>query len=139
MGFLRTKIRKYDGATLDVPNSQLGGQRLINVSKTKTCQVLTKLRFKYDDIQSIPAAMEICKEEIKQSCPELILEGKPFRAMISSFETHYVEVTFNTNFTLPPTGEKFWANRQVLFLAIDRGVKKAGLRYYQPICERCLS
>ncbi|KAL7500393.1 hypothetical protein ACHAWT_008147 [Skeletonema menzelii] len=139
LGFLRTKIRKYDGAVLDVPNSQLGGQRLINVSKTKTCQVLTKLRFSYDDIQSIPGALEICKEEIKKSCPALTVEGKPFRAMISSFETNFVEVTFNTNFTLPPTGEKFWANRQALFLAIDRGVKKAGLSYYKPFCEKCVT
>lgn len=134
MGFLRTKIRKYDGAILDVPNAQLGGQRLVNVSKTKTCQVLTKLRFSYDDIQRIPGALELCKDEIKAACPELITDGsKPFWAMISSFETLFVEVTFNTNFSLPPTGEKFWANRQELFLAIDRGVKKAGLNYAHPL------
>jgi len=94
--------------------------------------VLTKIRFSYDDIQKIPDAMEICKDEIKKACPKLILEGKPFRAMISSFETHFVEVTFNTNFSISPTGEAFWANRQELFLAIDRGVKKAGLSYFHP-------
>lgn len=132
LGFLRTKVRKYDGAVLDVPNTQLGGQRLINVSKTKTCQVLTKIRFSYDDIQRIPDALEICKDEIKKACPKLIIDGKPFRAMISSFETQFVEVTFNTNFSLPPTGEGFWANRQEVFLAIDRGVKKAGLNYARP-------
>lgn len=132
LGFLRTKIRRYDGSILDVPNAQLGGQRLTNISKTKTCQVLTKIRFSYDDIQKIPAALEICKDEIKKACPTLILNGKPFRAMISSFEVHFVEVTFNTNFSLPPTGEEFWSNRQELFLAIDRGVKKAGLAYAIP-------
>lgn len=95
--------------------------------------MLTKLRFSYDDIQKIPDALEICKDEIKAACPKLITDdSKPFRAMISSFETLFVEVTFNTNFTLPPTGEKFWANRQELFLAIDRGVKKAGLSYAHP-------
>ena len=141
LGFLRTKIRKYDGAILDVPNAQLGGQRLVNVSKTKTCQVLTKLRFSYVNIQSIPGALEICKDEIKVACPELITDGsKPFRAMISSFETGFVEVTFNTNFFLPPTGEKFWANRQELLLSIDRGVKKAGLSYAHPFdYEKTLS
>jgi len=102
------------------------------VSKTKTCQVLTKIRFSYDDIQRIPDALEICKDEIKKACPKLIIDGKPFRAMISSFETQFVEVTFNTNFSLPPTGEGFWANRQEVFLAIDRGVKKAGLNYARP-------
>jgi small-conductance mechanosensitive channel len=132
LGFLRTKIRKYDGQILDVPNIQLGGQRLINVTKTKTCQVLTKIHFSYDDIQKIPGALDICKDEIKKACPTLILTGKPFRAMISSFETHFVEVTFNINFSLPPTGEEFWANRQEMLLAIDRGVKKAGLSYARP-------
>ncbi len=133
MGFLRTKVRKYDGSILDIPNTQLGGQRLVNVSKTKTCQVITKIHFEYDVIQKIPAALEICKEEIKSACPKLITEGKPFRAKISALETHHVEVTFNTHFRLPPTGEEFWANRQELFLAIDRGVKKAGLDYAHPI------
>jgi small-conductance mechanosensitive channel len=133
MGFLRTKVRKYDGSILDIPNTQLGGQRLVNVSKTKTCQVLTKIHFEYDVIQKIPGALEICKEEIKSACPKLITEGKPFRAKISALEIHHVEVTFNTHFRLPPTGEEFWANRQELFLAIDRGVKKAGLDYAHPI------
>lgn len=87
---------------------------------------MTKIHFSHDDIQKIPGALDICKDEIKKACPTLIIAGKPFRAMISSFETHFVEVTFNINFSLPPTGEEFWANRQEMLLAIDRGVKKAG-------------
>ena len=132
MGFLRTKIRQYDGAILDIPNTQLGGQRLVNISKTNTCQVITKVRFCHDDIQKLPDALEFVKHEIKVACPKLILEGRPFRAKISSLEHFFVEVTINCCFTMRPTGDEFWANRQEMFLAIDRGVKKAGLKYAKP-------
>ena len=73
--------------------------------------------------------MELVKEEIVKACPKLIIEGKPFRAMISDFARDCVEVTINCNFDLPPTGEAFWANREQMFLAIDRGVKMSGLQY----------
>ena len=94
-GFLRTKIRKYDSAVVDIPNSQLGGQRLINVTRSNTCRVLTTLRFEYGDIQKIPKTLEAVKEEITKACPKLIRKGKAFRAMISSFERDYVEATIN--------------------------------------------
>lgn len=133
MGFLRTKIRKYDSTVIDIPNTQLGGQRVINISRTSTCRVITQIRFEYKDMQNIPKALEAAKKEIAKSCPELIKEGKPFRAMISSFERHYVEATVNCSFELPPTGEVFWANREQMFLAIDRGVRKSGIQYANPL------
>ena len=133
MGFLRTKIRKYDSSVIDIPNTQLGGQRLINVSRSNICRVLTTLRFEYADIQRIPKALEAAKEERIKACPKLITKGKPFRGMISSFEREYVEATINCSFTLPPTGEDFWANREQMFLAIDRGVKKSNIQYARPI------
>ena len=157
MGFLRTKVRKYDSTIIDIPNSQLGGQRLINISRCNTCRVITTLRFEYKDIQQIPKTLQLVKEEIAKACPTLIKEGKPFRGMISSFERDYVEATINCSFELPPTGEAFWANREQMvstynfwvllcslsplinfhctipqFLAIDRGVNKSGISYATP-------
>ncbi|KAL7544108.1 hypothetical protein ACHAXR_013586 [Thalassiosira sp. AJA248-18] len=133
MGFLRTKIRKYDASVIDIPNTQLGGQRIINISRTKTCRILTTVRFKYKDIQKIPKALEAAKEEISNACPNLIKKGKPFRAMISSFERDFVEATINCNFQTPPTGEEFWATREKMFLAIDRGINKSEIQYADPI------
>ena len=78
--------------------------------------------------------MDCVKEEIKKACPKLIIEGKPFRAMISSFARECVEVTINCSFELPPTGQEFWANREQMFLAIDRGVKKSDVEYATPLC-----
>lgn len=111
-GLLHTRVQKYDNSVIVVPNSQLGGQRVINISRSHTCRVLTTLRFEYDDVQRIPAALELAKQEIEAPCPKLIKKGKPFRAMISSFERDYVEATVNCSFELPPTGETFWANRE---------------------------
>lgn len=134
MGFLRTRIRKYDSTVIDVPNSQLGGQRAINISRSKTCRILTTLRFEFKHVQCIPKTLEAIKEEIAKACPKLINDGtKPFRAMISSFEKDHVEACINCYFDLPPTGEDFWANREQMFLAIDRGVKKTEVEYYTPI------
>ena len=80
---------------LDIPNTQLGGQRTINISRTKSCRVLTTLCFEYRDIQKIPKALDAAKEEIVKTCPKLIQKEKPFRAMISSFERNHVEATIN--------------------------------------------
>jgi len=133
MGFLRTKIQKFDSTVVDIPNTQLGDQRITNISRVKTCRVLTTLRFEYADIQKLPHALGAVKEEIAEACPTLIKEGKPFQAMISSFEFDHVEVIVTTYYNLPPTGEEFWKNRQEMFLAIDRGVMKSKLQYAKPI------
>lgn len=106
---------------------------MINISRSNTCRVITTLRFEYEDIQKLPQTLEAVKEEISMECPKLITKGKPFRAMISSFEREYVEVTVNCSFELPPSGEAFWANREQMFYAIDRGVRKSGISYAHPI------
>lgn len=119
---------------VDIPNTQLGSQRVINISRCNKCRVLTLLRFEYSDIQKIPKTLELIKQEIAESCPKLIKNGKkPFRAMLSSFERDYVEATINCSFEISPTGEEFWANREQMFLAIDRGVGKSEIQYARPI------
>ena len=125
-------MRTYDGQVLDIPNTQLGGNRVTNISRTHSCRVITKLRFEYKDIQELPPVLEAVKEEIANSCSPLITD-KAFRAFISSFERDYVEVTVNCSFCLPPTGEDFWRNRHDMFLAIDRGVKKSCITYAIPV------
>ena len=91
--------------------------------------MLTTLRFEYADVQKLPQALDVVKEEIAEVCQTLIKESKVFRAMISSFEFDHVEATRNCHFALPPSGEDFWKNRQEMFLAIDRGVMKSKLQY----------
>ena len=85
------------------------------------------------DIQKLPDALLTIKEEIIESCPKLITKGKPFRAKVSSFERDHVEVIVDCRFELPPVGDEFWNNREIMLLAIDRGVKKCGLQYAKPI------
>lgn len=83
IGFLWTKIQKYDSAVVDIPNTQLGSPHVINISWCHVCRVLTLQKFEYSDIQKIPKALELIKDEIAESCSKLIKNGKkPFRAII---------------------------------------------------------
>ena len=135
LGFLRTKIQKYDSTVLDIPNAQLGGQRVINISRTKISRVVTTLRFEYKDVQKIPEALALVKEEIAASCPKLIVEKKPFRAVISGFERDHVEATVSCSFEVTPMGEEFCQQREQMYLAIDRGVSKSEIRFARPIYQ----
>jgi small-conductance mechanosensitive channel len=126
---VRTKILQYDMSVLDIANSNLSGQRVINMSRVGHSKITTTLRFKYQDVQKLPDALDKVKAEIEKSCPTLITKGKPFRAKITSFERDHVEATVDCRFELPPFGDEFWGTRQNMFLAIDRAVTSCGLEY----------
>ena len=102
------------------------------MSRVGNSKIVTKLRFKYEDIQHIPEALEKVKEEIKKSCPKLITKDKPFRANMTSFERDHVEATVDCRFELPPFGDEFWETRQDMFMAIDRAVRSCCLQYAKP-------
>lgn len=129
---VRTKIKLYDMSVIDIANSQLSSQRVTNLSRVGNSRILTNLRFKYEDIQQLPAALDKIKEEIAKSCPTLITKDKPFRAKITGFERDYVEATIDCRFELPPFGDEFWGTRQDMFIAIDRAVRSCGLEYAKP-------
>jgi small-conductance mechanosensitive channel len=119
-------------SVIDIENSKLSGQQVINMSRVGNSRIATTLRFKYQDIQQLPDALEKIKAEIEKSCPTLITKGKPFRAKITSFERDHVEATVDCRFELPPFGDEFWGTRQDMFLAIDRAVTSCGLEYAKP-------
>ena len=135
IGFLRTKIQKYDSTVLDIPNAQLGGQRVVNIPRTEISRVVTTLGFEYNDVQKIPEALALVKEEIAASCTKLIVGNKPFRAMISGFERNHVEATVSCSFEVTPMGEEFCQQREQMYLAIDCGVSKSETRYARPIYQ----
>ena len=114
---------------LDIPNAQVGGQRVVNMSRTNISHVVTALQFEYKDVQKIPDALALVKEEIgAASCPKLIVRKKTFRAMISGFERNQVEATVSCSFKVTPMGEEFCQQREQMYLAIDRGVSKSEIR-----------
>ena len=80
-------------------------QRVSNLSRANQCAVKQTLRFKYSDIDKLPAVLESIKEEIKKSCPELISDGKrPFRAVLTGYHSDHISALVDCRFKLKPIG-----------------------------------
>lgn len=116
-----------------IPNSQISNQRISNVSRVKLCQVAQTLWFSYDDIDKISDVIPAIKEEIKKSCPTLIVDGsRPFRTHWRECKDDHLEVVIDCHFRLPPTGDVYWDNRQAVLEAVAKAVKRTGVSFAIP-------
>lgn len=70
-----TLFGHLDELVVGIPNTQLSGQRVYNLSRTPRSQVKQELRISYDDAEKIPTLLQAIKEEIKKDCPKLITDG----------------------------------------------------------------
>ena len=123
MGWIETTLRGSNDLMISVPNTQLAGQRVSNLSRNKKCQIKQYLRFHYQDMSELPKVCESIKEEIKASCPQLVTDGsRTFRVVISDLCETHIQVLVDVHFTLPPIGNSFWNNKQACLLAIHRAV-----------------
>ena len=133
IGWMLTTIRHYDDTVETIPNSKLGMQRVINMSRVKQCQVKVHLRFKLRDGNKMEKLTIDILEEIKASCPEAITDGsRPFRAIWTDIKEYYLNVMVDTHFNLPCMGGKYWNNRQEVMRAIYRAVENNNLEFAEP-------
>jgi MscS family membrane protein len=135
MGWLQTQIEHYNNQTEIIPNSVLGTQRVINLSRTKQCQLCVTLKFRYADCDKLTAVCASILEEIQAASPDLLISdgSKPFRAHVTGFKDYYVQVDVNTHYNCPPFGQTFCDNRHDVLLAIHRAItKKHGLQCAEP-------
>ncbi|KAL7482512.1 hypothetical protein ACHAW6_009090 [Cyclotella cf. meneghiniana] len=127
---METQIRNSDELAVRIPNTQLAGQRVYNLSRTPRSQVKQTLRISYDDAAKIPKLLDNIKEEIRLSCPKLITDGtRAFRAHWQNFEDDHLQVVVDCHFAIKPTGDEYYDNRQAVLEAIYRAVKKTGARF----------
>lgn len=134
MGWMETAIRNSDELTVRIPNTELAGQRVYNLSRTPRSQVTQTLRISYDDASKIPQLLTAIKEEIKTSCPKLITDGsRSFRANWRNYEDDHLQVVVDCHFTIKPTGDEYWDNRQSMLEAIYRAVKKTGVHFEKAV------
>jgi len=85
----------------------------------------------YDDAAKIPKLLDSIKEEIKKDCPKLITDGsRPFRANWRGYEVDHLQVVVDCHFTIKPTGNEYWENRQTMLEAINRAAEKSGVQFY---------
>jgi hypothetical protein len=88
------------------------------------------LRISYDDAEKIPKLIANIKQEIKSSCPKLITDGsRAFRVHWQNFEDDHLQVVVDCHFTIKPTGDEYYDNRQEVLNAIFRAVKKTGVQF----------
>ena len=125
MGWFETMIRGSDELVVGIPNTELSGQRIYNLSRTPRSQVKQELLVSYNDVAKIPQLLDSIKEEIKNDCPKLITYvSRPFRANWRNYEKDHLEVVVDCHFMIKPTGSEYWDNRQTVLEAIDRAAKK---------------
>jgi small-conductance mechanosensitive channel len=92
IGWMQTTLRNYDEMIEVVPNSELGNQRVKNVSRVTMCQVKQFLRFRYEDAEKFDQLLPSILEEIKEACPKAITDGsRPFRAIWTGYREDYLE------------------------------------------------
>jgi small-conductance mechanosensitive channel len=92
IGWMQTTLRNYDEMIEVVPNSELGNQRVKNVSRVKMCQVKQSLRFRYEDAEKFDQLLPSILEEIKEACPKAITDGsRAFRAVWAGYREDYLE------------------------------------------------
>mmetsp|Transcript_24374 Transcript_24374/g.40217 ORF Transcript_24374/g.40217 Transcript_24374/m.40217 type:complete len:444 (+) Transcript_24374:18-1349(+) len=131
MGWFETMIQNSDDVVVAIPNSQLTGQRVYNLSRTPHSQVQQTLRIRYEDASKIPLLLETIKEEIRNDCDKLI-PGR-LRAHWSNFEDDHLQVVVDAHFSIKPTGVAYHDNRQKVLQAIYRAVKKTGVNFEKSV------
>ena len=132
IGLVDTLIRGYDNIVTRIPNSQLTKARISNLSRVHQSRLKQNLRFKYSDLEKLPVVLNDIKEEIRLSCPKLVAEGKPFHAVLTSYEPDHIRAMVMAHFDIKPVTREFTNNRQEFLLAIARAMKKHNVSFALP-------
>lgn len=132
IGLVETLIKGYDNIVTRIPNSQLTSARISNLSRVKQSRLKQMLRYKYSDIDKLPALFADIKVEVKQSCPKLVTQGKSFHAVIKSYEPDHISCFAQAHFDIQPATSESINNRQEFLLAIHRAMKKHKINFALP-------
>jgi len=117
---------------MNVPNQQLAGKRVGNITRGKRSSVTQTVWFSYDDIDKIAQVCSDIKTCIKERCPRLETEIRPFRATFREFKRDHLEVGIQAHFKIPPFSNDYFENRQQVMYAISDAAKKNGVKFDIP-------
>lgn len=130
LGWMETVLRGSDEIMVTVPNADLAGEHVSNLSRLQKSQVKQTLQFEYKDADKLPAVVRDIKKEIRATCPQLITDGsRPFRVHFTDYGPVHLAVRVNTHFHVKPIGDEYWENRQAVLLAIQKAVKKHDMKF----------
>jgi small-conductance mechanosensitive channel len=86
-----------------IPNAKVSQDKVINYSRVPVSQVAQKLRFHVEDVDELPKVLETIRDEIRTSCPKLVLDGsRPFRVFFTDYAENGLEVMVDTHFSIGP-------------------------------------
>lgn len=109
----------------------LSSQKVSNVSRVKISQMKHTVRLKYNAIPKILSIINDIKDDIKLSCPHIILDQtiRPFRIYWTSIQEDHIEIMIDTHHKIIPDTDEYYMNQQFLLLAIFRALEKNNIEF----------
>jgi small-conductance mechanosensitive channel len=130
LGWLNTHIRRADELVVRIPNTQISGTRVANISRTRLSAVTQTLAISYDGLDKLPRLIADIKKEIRLSCPTLIDDGlRPFRVFWSDYKEYSLEVKVDAHFRTKPFCDDYYEVREAVLMAIARATKKNNISF----------
>ena len=133
VGWADTVMRQYDEGFLSIPNAEVAGQRIHNISRDVRSQVKMSIRLRYEDLDRIEQVQAMIKEEVAASCPSVIVDGtRPFWVHFKGYEKDHIVVLCDFHFNIRQKTTASHDNTQKVGLAVKRGVDRAGAKFQLP-------
>jgi small-conductance mechanosensitive channel len=130
LGWLNTHIRRSDEVVVRIPNTQISGARLANISRTKFSAIKQGIAISYEEMDKVPQLIEDIKTEIRAACPTLIDDSsRKFRIFWSNYEENSLEIVVDAKFRTRPKCDDYYLLKQEVLLAISRATKKNKIQF----------
>lgn len=125
-GWLNTHVRRSDELIVRIPNTQIAGTRIANVSRTNRSCVKQTLALRYQDLPKLSKLCRDIKTEIKEAVGEesLVLDGtRPFRVIWRDYKDTYLEVFVLAYLRLRPSSNQYYDAQEQILQAIGRAME----------------
>lgn len=121
-----------DETVMNVPNQQIAGKRVGNITRGKRSSVCQTVYFSYNDIDKIETVCSDIKSCIKKRCPRLDTDTRSFRVNLRDFKQSHLEVVIESYYKIPPYSNDYHENRQQVLYAIADAAKKNDMAFDIP-------
>ena len=130
LGWLNTHLRRADELVVRIPNTQISGTRVANISRARLSTVKQALAISYDDVDKLPSLIEDIKKEIRASCPTLIDDGsRSFQVFFTEYKDYSVEVLVSAHFRTKPFCDAYYTVKEQVLLAIRRATVRNDVKF----------
>ena len=134
MGWLNTMVRRSDELVVRIPNTQIAGRQIANISRTRLSSVKQTLAVRYQDMDKLTQLCDDIRREIQITAMQrrlpLILDGsRPFRVVWRDYKDTHLEVFVLCFFRLKPRGDDYYDAQEQVLQAIARAMEKNGCEF----------